>query len=107
MSYEINQLLIAESFQTLHLGTNGRPTLPHAELHARHELCEDLAQSLCEVCLALKGADDTDLSSAIRHCHDGLAGPDSGISRLEAGWVANRLAELLQHDAPDFLKAEA
>lgn len=107
MSYEFNQLFIADSFQALYLDKNGRSTLTREALHARQELCEDLAQSLAEVCLELKSRNDIGLSAAIEQCHGGLLGADSGVSRAEADWVARRIAELLQQGVPDFLQPSA
>lgn len=104
MSYEINQLFVAESFQALYLDRAGRSTLSREALHARQELCEDLAQSLSEVCLDLQSRNDLGLSAVIEQCHGGLLGADSGVSQEEARWVALRIAELLQHGVPEFLQ---
>jgi hypothetical protein len=104
VSYEINQLFVADSFQAMYLDKAGRSTLSREALHARHELCEDLAQSLSEVCLDLQSRNDIGLPAAIEQCHAGLVGSDSGVSQAEAGWVTHRIAELLQQGAPEFLR---
>lgn len=104
MGYEVNQLFIAASFQALYADGRGRPTLPREELQARQELCEDLAQSLSEVCLGLRFKVDADEGEALARCHEGLLTPPSSLPEPEARWVAIRIAELLQWDVPDSLR---
>lgn len=106
MGYDINQLFVAESFQGLYLDRRGRSTLPREELQARQELCEDLAQSLCEVCLGLDFKADASAKEALARCHEGLLTPPSSLPAPEARWVTTRIAELLQWEAPDFLREQ-
>ena len=102
MGYEFNQLFVAESFQALYL-ERGRSILSRDDLQARHELCEDTAQSLAEVCLGLQSTRDIPFAEAIKQCHDGLLNPPSPVTQPEARWVAIRVAELLACDVAELL----
>ena len=102
VGYEFNQLFVAESFQAIYL-ERGRSILSRDDLQARHELCEDTAQSLAEVCLGLQSRDDISIAEVITQCRDGLLNPPSPVTRPEAQWVAIRVAELLGCDVPGFL----
>jgi hypothetical protein len=62
---------------------------------ARYEACEDLAAALTEhagTVLWQQGVAEDDI---LRRIHRGLREPGSGVSPAEAGWVGQRLAELL------------
>jgi hypothetical protein len=98
----LNQLFVAESFQALHL-ERGRSILSRDDLQARHDLCEDTAQSLAEVCLSLHARTDIQIADAIKQCHDGLLNPPSPVTQAEARCVAIRVAELLACDVPESL----
>lgn len=104
MSYEFNQLFIADSFQDLYLDSRGRSTLSREQLQARQELCEDLAQSLSEHCLTLQFRDDAAHTDVLAELHAGLLTPSASLLNGEARWVTVRTAELLQWDVPDFLR---
>lgn len=99
MGYEFNQQVVAESFQALYV-ERGRPLLARADLEARHELCEDLAQSLCEVCLQLHDRQRAGSAEILAQIQAGLLQPPSALPAQEAGWVATRIAELLQWPQP-------
>lgn len=99
MGYEFNQLIVAESFQALYV-ERGRPVLPRVELEARHELCEDLAQSLWEVCLQLQDRGRAGPVEILAQIRAGLLQPPSSLPGKEADWVATRIAELLQWPVP-------
>jgi hypothetical protein len=107
MGYEFNQLFIAKTFQNLYADIRGRPTLSRDEMQVRQELCEDLAQSLAEVCRGLCLRADAGAGDALLRCHEGLLTPPSTLPAPEARWVAIRIAELLQWDVPDSLRVEA
>ena len=55
-----HQIFIPDSFTALHATPGGRPTLPRAELIARYELCEDMANALVEHCQAIHFRDGVD-----------------------------------------------
>lgn len=103
MGYEFNQLFIAESFQALYLDSRNRPMLLREDLQARQELCEDLAQSLAEHCIALRFCNDVP-PEVLTQVHHGLLEPPSSLPAPEARWVTMRTAELLQWDVPDSLR---
>jgi hypothetical protein len=107
MGYEINRLFVAKTFQKLYADSRGRPTLSRDEMQVRQEICEDLAQSLAEVCLGLRFKADAGACEALLRCHEGLLTPPSSLPAPEARWAAIRTAELLQWDVPDSLRAEA
>ena len=102
MGYEFNQLFVAESFQALYL-ERGRSILSRDDLQARHDLCEDTAQSLAKLCLGLQSRTDISVAEAIKQCHDGVLNPPSPATPPEARWVAIRVAELLACDVPEIL----
>lgn len=72
VAYEFNQLFIAESFQALYLDCRGRSTLSREDLQARQEVCEGLAQSLSEHCLALRFRSDAPAADVMTQLHEGL-----------------------------------
>jgi hypothetical protein len=103
VTYEFNQLFIAESFQAMYLDSRGRSTLSREDLHARQEVCEELAQSLAEHCLGLRFRDDAFSAEVLTQLHVGLLNSPSSLPACEARWVTIRTAELLQWDVPDHL----
>ena len=93
---ENSQLLVPEAFIAIYVDPGRiRPRLSRAEIFERYELCEDLAQMLCEPAqtqLWTLGITESDVLGKIRQ---GL--PDTGLSLTDAemAWVTGRLAELL------------
>lgn len=96
-----NQLPLPSSFVALFVPPGRtRPTESHEHLLARHELCEDLAQTLVErarLLLVQLGVAEEDVIERIRA---GLTDEASGLDPREAHWVACRLAELLGWPMP-------
>ena len=93
---EDSQIAIPESFLDLYR-TPGRSKLQasHAEVLARYELCEDLANALVErsnTRMWELGVEKTDIVSRIRQ---GLMSGETGLSDAEAQWVSLRLSELM------------
>ncbi len=91
-----NQILVPDSFLALYAARGGlRLTEPLAEVRARYELCEDLAQMLTEQA-QLKmfelGVAEHDVLAKMR---EGLMQEGSPVAPPEARWVVRRLAELL------------
>lgn len=89
------QLPIPPSFHALYLGARRRLTLPLAQLRARYELCEDMAQMLVEPCKGLHYDQGLSEDLILERVRAGLGGAESAVSAAEARWVATRLAELL------------
>ncbi|NDY93157.1 ATPase with chaperone activity [Ideonella livida] len=87
------------------LTVHGRPVarLDAATLEAlaaRHELCEDLAQTLVPSARGLLhdlGLHEDDVLTRI---FAGLADESAGLQPGEAGWITHRLAELLAWEVP-------
>ena len=79
-----------------------RLTVPAAAVHARHELCEDLAQMLMDTARAQSHGGIVSEAAVLARCHAGLSEGGAGLSAPEARWVVQRLAELLEWPIPDF-----
>ena len=93
--YDHNQLEIPDSFVALYLvGGRLKPTATRAEVAARYELCDDLAQHLFEYARAQHHDLGISEDEVLRRCRAGLLGDASGWTVAEAGWVTHRLAEL-------------
>ncbi|MFM2118573.1 MAG: hypothetical protein RL722_41 [Pseudomonadota bacterium] len=94
MSHE-SQLVVPDSFRALYLDARRqRLLIPVADLQARAELCEDLAQQLLDQAQRLHHDLGLDQADVLLRCHAGLRDPSSGLTQGEAGWVVLRLAEL-------------
>ena len=96
-----NQIVVAPSFIALFVPPGrSRPSETREFIAQRHELCEDMACMLTEPAktrLWELGITEADVLDRI---HRGLLGGEAGLSQAEAGWVAHRLAELLEWDDP-------
>lgn len=96
-----SQILIPDSFVALYLNPGrSKPMVPRAELAARYELCEDLAQALVEHARAMLFGQGISEDEVLVRCHRGLMGDDSVVGPAEATWVVRRLAELLDWECP-------
>jgi hypothetical protein len=99
-----NQLEIPPSFLALFLLPGKvKPTQSRAIITARYELCEDLANHLCEYARAQHFDLGISEDEVLRRCHLGLLQESSGLGEAEATWVVRRLAELEDwewHDPP-------
>ena len=93
---EDNQIYIPESFAALFVPP-GRLKLSvgHAELAARYELCEDMAQLLTETAKNMQFSLGITEQDVLQQCLNGLLVEGSVVSGAEAMWVVHRLAELL------------
>ncbi len=94
---EDNQLLIPPSFIQLFVPPGRiKPTEPREWIAERYEFCEDLATMLMEpsrTTLWELGITETDV---LERTYRGLRGEASPVAVEEAGWVIQRLAELLE-----------
>ncbi len=90
-----HQIFIPDSFGVLHATASGRPTLARAELVARYELCEDMANALVEHCQAIHFRDGVDEAEVLRRCLQGLLVEPAVLTPAQARWVVTRTAELL------------
>jgi hypothetical protein len=97
-----NQSPIAESFIALYVPAGrSRPSAPRAEIAARYELCEDMAQMLTEHASTLLFSLSITESLVLDRIHQGLLAEGSVVSTGEAWWVTRRLAELLNWPQPE------
>lgn len=93
---EDSQVMIPPSFVALFVPPGRiKPIASRAEISARHEFCEDLAQMLTEQASTklweLGVTEDDVLQRMLR----GLLADASLLNEAEARWVVRRLAELL------------
>ncbi|MEY4907005.1 MAG: hypothetical protein RL260_723 [Pseudomonadota bacterium] len=94
-----NQILVPESFLDLHRDrTRSRLRTPIAEVRARYEACEDLAQQLVAQAQHIHFDLGVSEVEVLMRMEAGLQTPESGFTPDEAVWVTRRLAELLQWD---------
>lgn len=97
---EDNQIYIPESFMALFLQPGRyKPTASHAEIAARYELCEDLAQMLTETASNMQFSLGITEHDVLMQCLRGLQAPGAVVSVPESVWVVHRLAEVLQWPA--------
>ncbi len=93
---EFNQRTVPEAFIRAHTPSGRqRPDLPREALLERHELCEDLAQMLCETASTQRHELGITESDVLHRIAASL--PEAGLelSPPEISWVTGRLAELL------------
>ena len=91
-----NQIYIPESFMALFM-TPGRykPNAAHAEICARYELCEDMANMLTDTAQTMQFNLGVTEQDVLGQCLRGLQAEGSVVSLPESVWVVHRLAELL------------
>ena len=99
-----NQLTVPASFAALHADRVGRLRTPAAEIYARYELSEDLACGLVEQAQLLYQREAPSEAGVLLGIHAGLCADGALLSRAEAGWVVQRLAELLDWRCPTLAK---
>ena len=98
-----SQIIVPPSFIALFM-TPGRARLnaPRDEIAARHEFCEDLATMLTDHASAKLWELGVTQVDVLERIHRGLLTGDATVTPPEAQWVIQRLAELLDWDAPPF-----
>ena len=93
---EDSQIVVPPSFVALFVPPGRiKPTAARAEVAARYELCEDLAQMLTEQASTKKWELGVTEGDVLERMQRGLLEAPSVVSALEAVWVVRRLAELL------------
>ncbi len=99
-----NQIYIPESFMALFVAPGRyKPTAAHAEICARYELCEDMANMLTETAQTMQFSLGVTEHDVLERCLRGLQAESTVVSMPESVWVVHRLAELLNWPA---LKAD-
>ncbi|VWX59472.1 conserved hypothetical protein [Burkholderiales bacterium 8X] len=94
------QVDIPPSFFAVYTNARGRLTEPLAEVRARYDVCEDLANILVQQALLLHHAELPSESGILQKIHAGLSAAESGVTPAEAAWIVERLAELLNWRCP-------
>jgi hypothetical protein len=97
---DADQTYIAPSFIALFVPPGAiKPRAGRAEIAARYELCEDMAQMLVDTAKATLFDLGIDESDVLERIERGLLVDGSVVTPDEARWVTRRLAELLDWPA--------
>ena len=97
-----SQIEIPPSFLALYVAPGRqKPSLPHHELAARYELCEDMAQMLTETARNMEFGLGITEADVLARCLQGLRVEPVVVNEVESSWVVTRLAELLNWPAPE------
>ena len=95
-----SQITVPPSFVALFVEPGrSRPSAPRAEIAARHEFCDDLAQMLTDQAGNKRWDLGVTEGDVLERMHRGLVQAPALVTAAEALWVVRRLAELL--DWPD------
>jgi hypothetical protein len=98
---DANQIEVPASFLALFTSPAGhRLTQPMRAVRARYELCEDLAQMLCDQAAAAQFKSGAGQGEVLAGMQRALSASDAGLQPGEATWVVTRLAELLGWPLP-------
>ena len=97
---DTSQIQPPDSFANLFRSRAGILKTPVAEVVARYELCEDLACHLVEQANTVYHSGNSSESGVLLGFHAGLSAEGSVVSPAEAGWVVQRLSELLDWQCP-------
>ena len=103
---DTSQIQPPPSFAELFRTRSGKLSAPIAEVVARYELCEDLAQMLVEQAQILYHQSAPSESAILQTMFQGLQADGAVVSPSEARWVILRLAELLNWQTPELLLPE-
>jgi len=91
-----NQIEVPPSFIALFVPPGRiKPTAPRDEIQQRYEYCEDLANMLTETAQSRLWELGIPERDVLERIHAGLSAGQAGVDEAEAGWVIQRLAELL------------
>ena len=91
-----NQIEVPPSFIALFVPPGRiKPTAPRHEIQQRYEYCEDLANMLTETAQSRLWELGIAERDVLERIHAGLHAGQAGVDEAEAGWVIQRLAELL------------
>ena len=97
---DTSQIQPPASFADLFRSRSGKLSASIGEVVARYELCEDLACHLTEQAQTLYHSGNSSEEQVLLGMHAGLATEGSVVSPAEAGWIVQRMAELLEWRAP-------
>lgn len=97
---DTSQIQPPESFTNLFRSRAGLLKTPIAEVVARYELCEDLACHLVEQAQTVYHSGNASEEGVLLGFYTAISDEDSAVTPREAGWIIQRLAELLEWKAP-------
>ena len=110
-AHEFHQIHLPPSFTDLYKDPTrpyAKPVLSFAEICERYELCEDMAQMLCEPSLNQMAALHITEEDVIERNFQGLRLSPELLNAQESIWVMQRLCELLNWSLEDLkIKLEA
>ena len=97
---DTSQIQPPESFANLFRSRAGILRTPIAEVVTRYELCEDLACHLVEQAQTVYHSGNASESGVLLGFHAAITGDGAPVTPKEASWIIQRLAELLEWQAP-------
>ncbi len=96
-----NQIVVPPSFIALFVEPGRiKPNASREHITERYEFCEALATMLVERAQTLQWQLGVTEAAVLEKMHAGLQGPDAPVPADEAGWIIQRLAELLEWERP-------
>lgn len=102
-----NQIVVPPSFIALFIEPGRiKPDATREVIAERYEFCEDLACLLTEPAGTRLWELGITPSDVLERMHLGLLTGQAGVNAREAQWVIQRLAELLDWDAPVFVPTQ-
>lgn len=103
-----SQVSIAASFIALFTPAGrSKPSATHAFIAQRYELCEDMAQMLCDSASEQQFKTGVLPELLVESMQAALLGDGAVLQPDEARWVVLRVAELLQWEVPALHEASA
>jgi hypothetical protein len=98
---DVNQIVTPPSFIALFVPPGRiKPTESREFIAQRYELCEDMAQMLTDTAQTQLWDLGITEADVLQRVHQGLLATVEVLSAAEAGWVTQRLAEILNWDCP-------
>ena len=97
---DTSQIQPPESFANLFRSRAGILKKPIIEVVARYELCEDLACHLVEQAQTVYHSGNASEEGVLLGFYSAISGEGAAVNAKEAGWIIQRLAELLEWKAP-------
>jgi hypothetical protein len=98
---DANQIEVPPSFVALFTAPGGhRLTQPMTLVRERYELCEDLAQMLCEQASTAAFKSGASPGEVLAGLRTALSAEGGGLRAGEPVWVVTRVAEILSWDLP-------
>lgn len=100
-----NQIHVPPSFMAVYSDPRQRLREPADVVRSRYEFCEDLACHLVEQAQTIYHSGNASEEGVLLGFYAAISGEASAVSPREAGWIIQRLAELLEWKAPKLPEA--